>query len=64
MDATVIPHGMALAITDEELQNEDQERLAYDKRVNALRKEEYPMLKGMSRIPPTSLETFLAPCEP
>ncbi|KAI4141121.1 MAG: hypothetical protein LQ340_007722 [Diploschistes diacapsis] len=53
---------MPLAITDEELQAEDPERLAYNDQVAALREAEYPMLKGTTYLdhagtppPPSSL---------
>lgn len=46
MEAAMTRPSMPLAITDEELQAEDPERLAYNDQVAALREAEYPMLKG------------------
>ena len=47
MEATMKELCRPLTARDEELQAEDPERLAYEKRIEALRGEEYPMLKGV-----------------
>ena len=47
MDAAMMKPGRPLAITDDDLQAQDPERLAYEKRIDGLREEEYPMLEGV-----------------
>ena len=47
MDATMMKLSRPLAVTDDGLQAQDPERLAYEKRIDGLRDEEYPMLRGM-----------------